>query len=107
MFLQQGHSFAMTRAAAHYSVEAAAAERCSGVTAYHRLCSQLEQGDFAALGARLEAVRAKVLHGAALTISLHGSEDAFQKLCQKLPVGAFAEASRPAAQPYTEPLPSR
>lgn len=105
MFLQQGHSFAMTRAAAHYSVEAAAAERCSGVTAYHRLCSQLEQGDFAALGARLEAVRAKVLHGAALTISLHGSEDAFQKLCQKLPVSAFAEASRPAAQPYTEPLP--
>lgn len=105
MFLQQGHSYAMLRAASHYSVEAAAAERCSGVSAYHRLCSQLDQGDFAALGARLEAVRAKVLQGAALTISLHGSEQAYQQLCQRLPASVFAAASRPAAQPYAEPLP--
>lgn len=104
-FLQQGHSFAMTRASAHYSVGAAAAERCGGVTAYHRLCSQLEQGDFAALGARLEAVRAKVLHSAALTICLHGSEEAGQRLCQLLPGSVFAEESRLEPRPYTEPLP--
>ena len=69
-FIQQGNSYAAIRAGAHFTVENALAERVSGVTAYHFLCGLLEQGDWAAMGQKLEAVREKVLDHAALTLSL-------------------------------------
>ena len=49
-FIQQGNQYAAVRAAAHYSVEYALSERCSGVTGYHFLCGLLEQADWAAMG---------------------------------------------------------
>ena len=103
-FLQQGNAYASVRASAHYSVASAATERCAGVTAYHRLCALLEQADWAALGARLEAVREKILHHAQLTICLHGSEKALDIVRGLLPQSAFAEAVRGEARPYVEPL---
>lgn len=56
-FIRQGNQYAAVRAAAHYSVEYALSERCSGVTGYHFLCGLLEQADWAAMGKKLEAVR--------------------------------------------------
>ena len=103
-FIQQGNSYAAIRAGAHFTVENALAERVSGVTAYHFLCGLLEQGDWAAMGQKLEAVREKVLAHAALTVSLHGSEEAADKLRTLLPGSAFAAQSRTAAKPYTEVL---
>ena len=103
-FIQQGNSYAAIRAGAHFTVENALAERVSGVTAYHFLCGLLEQGDWAAMGQKLEAVREKVLDHAALTVSLHGSEEAADKLRTLLPGSAFAAQGRPAAKPYTEVL---
>ena len=103
-FIQQGNSYAAIRAGAHFTVENALAERVSGVTAYHFLCGLLEQGDWAAMGKKLEAVREKVLAHAALTVSLHGSEEALAKLRALLPGSAFAAQSRTAAKPYTEVL---
>ena len=103
-FIQQGNSYAAIRAGAHFTVENALAERVSGVTAYHFLCGLLEQGDWAAMGKKLEAVREKVLDHAALTVSLHGSEEAADKLRTLLPGSAFAAQSRTAAKPYTEVL---
>ena len=61
-FIQQGNQYAAVRAAAHYSVEYALSERCSGVTGYHFLCNLLEQADWASMGKKLEAVREKVLN---------------------------------------------
>ena len=75
-FLREGHAFASMRAAAHFSVEAAMNERCSGVSYYHFLCGLQEEADWAGLGRRLEALRQKVLGGNALTVSLHGSDAA-------------------------------
>ncbi len=103
-FIQQGNSYAAIRAGAHFTVENALAERVSGVTAYHFLCGLLEQGDWAAMGQKLEAVREKVLAHAALTVSLHGSEEAADKLRTLLPGSAFAAQGRTAAKPYTEVL---
>ena len=103
-FIQQGNSYAAIRAGAHFTVENALAERVSGVTAYHFLCGLLEQGDWAAMGKKLEAVREKVLDHAALTVSLHGSEEAADKLRALLPGSAFAAQGRTAAKPYTEVL---
>ena len=103
-FIQQGNQYAAVRAAAHYSVEYALSERCSGVTGYHFLCGLLEQADWAAMGKKLEAVREKVLNHAALTVSLHGSEEALEKLRALLPGSAFAAQGRTAARPYTEVL---
>ena len=103
-FIQQGNSYAAIRAGAHFTVENALAERVSGVTAYHFLCGLLEQGDWAAMGQKLEAVREKVLDHAALTVSLHGSEEAADKLRALLPGSAFAAQGRTAAKPYTEVL---
>ena len=103
-FIQQGNSYAAIRAGAHFTVENALAERVSGVTAYHFLCGLLEQGDWAAMGKKLEAVREKVLDHAALTVSLHGSEEALAKLRTLLPGSAFAAQGRTAAKPYTEEL---
>ena len=103
-FIRQGNQYAVVRAAAHYSVEYALSERCSGVTGYHFLCDLLEKADWAALGRKLEAVREKVLHHAALTVSLHGSDAAFAQLKSLLPGSAFAEARRNEPQPYTEKL---
>ena len=103
-FIQQGNQYATVRAAAHYSVEYALSERCSGVTGYHFLCGLLEQADWAAMGKKLEAVREKVLNHAALTVSLHGSEEALAKLRALLPGSAFAAPGRTAAKPYTEVL---
>ena len=103
-FIRQGNQYAAVRAAAHYSVEYALSERCSGVTGYHFLCDLLEKADWAAMGRKLEAVREKVLHHAALTVSLHGSDAAFAQLKSLLPGSAFAEARRNEPQPYTEKL---
>ena len=68
------------------------------------LCSLLEKADWTALGAKLDAVRRRVLQTAALTVSLHGSEDALEKLRTLLPESRFAAARRAPAQPYTQPL---
>ena len=103
-FIQQGNQYAAVRAAAHYSVEYALSERCSGVSGYHFLCDLLEKADWAAMGAKLEQVREKVLHHAALTISLHGSDEAMEKLRVLLPGSAFAAEGRAPAKPYTEEL---
>ena len=103
-FIRQGNQYAAVRAAAHYSVEYALSERCSGVTGYHFLCGLLERADWAAMGKKLEAVREKVLNHAALTVSLHGSEEALAKLRTLLPGSAFAAQGRTAAKPYTEVL---
>ncbi len=103
-FIQQGNQYAAVRAAAHYSVEYALSERCSGVSGYHFLCGLLEKADWAAMGAKLEQVREKVLHHAALTISLHGSDEAMEKLRALLPGSAFAAEGRAPAKPYTEEL---
>ena len=56
------------------------------------------------MGQKLEAVREKVLDHAALTVSLHGSEEAADKLRALLPGSAFAAQGRTAANPYTEVL---
>ena len=104
LFIQQGNEFASTRARAHYYVEGAADEACTGVSYYHFLCSLLEKADWSALGAKLDAVRSRVLQTAALTVSLHGSEDALEKLRALLPESRFAAARRTPAHPYTQPL---
>ena len=105
-FIQNGNSYAAIRAGAHYSVEYALSERISGVTGYHFLCDLLEKADWQAMGQKLEALRAKVLDHAQLTISLHGSEEAAAKLKELLPGSVFASESRGAAHPYTEALPA-
>ena len=104
LFIQQGNEFASTRARAHYYVEGAADEACTGVSYYHFLCGLLEKADWAALGAKLDAVRRRVLQNAALTVSLHGTEAALEKLRTLLPESRFAAARRTPAQPYTQPL---
>ena len=103
-FIQSGHSYAATRAGAHYYVEGAVSERCSGVSYYKFLCQLLEQADWAALGAKLDALRAEVLGHAQLTVSLHGSEEALEKLRGLLPNSRFAAEDRAPAKPYVEPL---
>ena len=103
-FLREGHAFAAMRAAAHFSVESALSERCNGVSYYHYICELLEKADWATLGAKLDAVRSRVLQNAALTVSLHGTEDALEKLRTLLPESRFAAARRTPAQPYTQPL---
>ena len=104
LFIQQGNEFASTRARAHYYVEGAADEAYTGVSYYHFLCSLLEKADWAALGAKLDALRSRVLQNAALTVSLHGTEAALEKLRTLLPESRFAAARRTPAQPYTQPL---
>ena len=79
-FIQQGNAYAAVRASAHYNVENAASERCSGVSYYRFLCDLLEKADWAGLGAKLETLRAQVLQHAQLTVSLHGSEQALDTL---------------------------
>ena len=103
-FIQQGNAYAAVRASAHYNVENAASERCSGVSYYHFLCDLLEKADWAGLGAKLETLRAQVLQHAQLTVSLHGSEQALDTLRTLLPGSRFAAQERDAAQPYVEPL---
>ena len=103
-FIQQGNAYAAVRASAHYNVENAASERCSGVSYYHFLCDLLEKADWAGLGAKLETLRAQVLQHAQLTVSLHGSEQALDTLRTLLPGSWFAAQERDAAQPYVEPL---
>ena len=103
-FIQQGNAYAATRAGAHYSVDGAVSERCSGVSCYRFLCEQLEKADWPALGAKLDALRTEVLQHAQLTVSLHGSEDALAKLRALLPESRFAAENRAPAKPYVEPL---
>ena len=103
-FIQQGNAYAATRAGAHYSVDGAVSERCSGVSCYRFLCEQLKKADWAALGAKLDALRTEVLQHAQLTVSLHGSEDALAKLRALLPESRFAAENRAPAKPYVEPL---
>ena len=45
-----------------------------------------------------------MLQNAALTVSLHGTEAALEKLRTLLPESRFAAARRTPAQPYTQPL---
>ena len=104
MFLQQGNTYAATRAGSHYYVEGAVSERCSGVSYYHFLCDLLEKADWSALSTRLETLRAQVLQHAALTVSLHGSSEALAQLRTLLPASRFAAVGRAPAQPYVEPL---
>ena len=103
-FIQQGNLYAAVRASAHYSVEYALSERVSGVTGYHFLCDLLEKADWKAMGEKLEALRAKILNHAQLTISLHGSEEAEVKLKKLLPGSVFSAEKRGEAKPYTEEL---
>ena len=103
-FIQQGNAYAAVRASAHYNVENAASERCSGVSYYHFLCDLQEKADWAGLGAKLETLRAQVLQHAQLTVSLHGSKQALDTLRTLLPGSRFAAQERDAAQPYVEPL---
>ena len=103
-FIQQGNAYAATRAGAHYSVDGAVSERCSGVSCYRFLCEQLEKADWAALGAKLDVLRTEVQQHAQLTVSLHGSEDALAKLRALLPGSRFAAENRAPAKPYVEPL---
>ena len=103
-FIQQGNAYAATRAGAHYSVDGAVSERCSGVSYYKFLCGVQERGNWAALGAKLDALRTEVLQHAQLTVSLHGSEDALAKLRALLPESRFAAENRAPAKPYVEPL---
>ena len=103
-FIQQGNVYAATRASAHYSVDGAVSERCSGVSYYKFLCDLLAKANWAALGAKLDALRTEVLQHAQLTVSLYGSEDALAKLRSLLPGSRFAAEGRREAVPYTEPL---
>ena len=103
-FIQQGNVYAATRASAHYSVDGAVSERCSGVSYYKFLCDLLAKANWAALGAKLDALRTEVLQNAQLTVSLYGSEDALAKLRSLLPGSRFAAEGRREAVPYTEPL---
>ena len=103
-FIQQGIAYAATRASAHYSVDGAVSERCSGVSYYKFLCDLLAKANWAALGAKLDALRTEVLQNAQLTVSLYGSEDALAKLRSLLPGSRFAAEGRREAVPYTEPL---
>ena len=103
-FIQQGNVYAATRAGAHYTVDGAVSERCSGVSYYKFLCDLLAKANWAALGAKLDALRTEVLQNAQLTVSLYGSEEALAKLRSLLPGSRFAAEGRAAARPYTEPL---
>ena len=103
-FIQQGNAYAAVRAGAHYYVEGAVTERCSGVSYYKFLCGVQERGNWAALGEKLDALRNEVLQNAALTVSLHGSDEALAKLRTLLPESLFAAGNRAPAKPYTEPL---
>ena len=103
-FIQQGNVYAATRASAHYTVDGAVSERCSGVSYYKFLCGVQERGNWAALGEKLNALRTEVLQHAELTVSLYGSEDALAKLRTLLPDSRFAAEGRAAAKPYVEPL---
>ena len=103
-FIQQGNVYAATRASAHYSVDGAVSERCSGVSYYKFLCDLLAGADWAALGTKLDALRTEVLQRAQLTVSLHGSADALAKLRSLLPGSRFAAQNRAEAKPYAEPL---
>ena len=103
-FIQQGNVYAATRASAHYTVDGAVSERCSGVSYYKFLCGVQERGNWAALGEKLDALRTEVLQHAELTVSLYGSEDALAKLRTLLPDSRFAVEGRAAAKPYVEPL---
>ena len=103
-FIQQGNVYAATRASAHYTVDGAVSERCSGVSYYKFLCGVQERGNWATLGEKLDALRTEVLQHAELTVSLYGSEDALAKLRTLLPDSRFAAEGRAAAKPYVEPL---
>ena len=103
-FIQQGNVYAATRAGAHYTVDGAVSERCSGVSYYKFLCDLLAGADWAALGTKLDALRTEVLQHAQLTVSLHGSADALAKLRSLLPGSRFAAQNRAEAKPYAEPL---
>ena len=103
-FIQQGNVYAATRASAHYTVDGAVSERCSGVSYYRFLCGVQERGNWAALGEKLDALRTEVLQHAELTVSLYGSEDALARLRTLLPDSRFAAEGRAAAKPYVEPL---
>ena len=103
-FIRNGHNHAILRAGRCVSTQMALTERMGGVSMYRRVCKLLEAGDWAALSARLEAVRAKVLGRCALTVCCHGSEAAADRLRALLPDSPFAAAGRWEAAPYREAL---
>ena len=104
-FIQQGNVYAATRASAHYTVDGAVSERCSGVSYYKFLCGVQERGNWAALGEKLDALRTEVLQHAAAD-----RQPARQRGC---PCQSCALCCRTAAlppraalrqEPYAEPL---
>ena len=104
-FIQSGHDYAILRAGRSFSVDIALAERTGGVDMYRFVCRLLEQRDWPALLARLEAVRNKLLRRCSLTVCCHGSAAACQRLRELLPGSVFAGQGRAPARPYHEPLP--
>ena len=102
-FIQQGNQYAAVRAAAHYSVEYALSERCSGVTGYHFLCNLLERADWAAMGKKLEAVR-KSAEPCSPDRQPAWQRGSAGKAACPAAGSAFAAQGRTAAKPYTEVL---
>ena len=103
-FLWQGNTFAMMRAGSHFTVGQALSERCVGVSYYRFVCDLLEKADWENLLVRLDTLRVEVLGRHALTVCLHGSEDAARRVRGLLSGSAFAAEERQAAKAYTEDL---
>ncbi len=104
LFIQQGNEFASTRARAHYYVEGAADEACTGVSYYHFLCNLLEKADWSALGAKLDAVRCRVLQNAALTSACTAPKLHWKSCAPCCRKAALPPPGAPRPQPYTQPL---
>lgn len=104
-FIANGHNHAILRASRCFSAQMALTERTGGVSMYRLICRLLEAKDWAGLGAKLEAVREKVLRWCALTVCCHGSEAARERLRRLLPGSVFAAEGRAPAQSYCKPLP--
>ena len=104
-FIRSGHNHAILRASRAFSTQMTLTERVGGVTMYRLLCRLLEEKDWAALGAKLEAVRDKILRRCSLTVCCHGSQAARARLSLLLPDSAFAVEGRAPAQGYRETLP--
>ncbi len=103
-FVRAGNSYATMRAGAHYSVEKALDERTSGISYYNFICKLLEEGDWAGVAAKLDAVRGKVLANNALTVCIHAGEQTADRLAELLADSRFAAGERQAAQTYVEAL---
>lgn len=68
-FIQQGNVYAATRASAHYTVDGAVSERCSGVSYYKFLCGVPGARQLGSTGRKAGCPRTEVLQHAELTVS--------------------------------------